>query len=62
MSIVDRMFVQLTGALYSARVEEGQGLAEFSLIVALVAVLCVASLTVLKGGISKALNSVASNL
>ena len=42
--------------------EAGQGLAEYGLILALVAVLCVAALTSLQGGISNTLNSVVSSL
>jgi pilus assembly protein Flp/PilA len=42
--------------------EEGQGLAEYGLILALVAVLCVAALQALQGGISGTLASVTANL
>jgi pilus assembly protein Flp/PilA len=42
--------------------EEGQGLAEYGLILALVAVLCVAALQGLQGGISGTLASVTGNL
>jgi len=62
MSMIDRLFVQLTSAMYGVRDEEGQGLAEYGLILALVAVLCVAALTSLKGGIVNTLNSVTSSL
>jgi len=40
--------------------EEGQGLAEYGLILALVAVLCVAALGTLKGSIVTTLTSVAT--
>jgi Flp pilus assembly pilin Flp len=62
IAIVDRVFAQSAAALYGVRGEEGQSLAEFALIIALVALLCVASLTVVKGGISKALDAIASSL
>ncbi len=62
MSIIDRVFVQLMNAACSTRDEEGQGLAEYGLILALVAVLCVAALTTLQGGISGTLNKLAGSL
>jgi pilus assembly protein Flp/PilA len=62
MSMIDRLFVQLTSAYYGAAREEGQGLAEYGLILALVAVLCVAALTSLQGGISNTLNAVTAKL
>lgn len=42
--------------------EEGQGLAEYALILALVAVACVGALTVLAGGIDGLLNKVKGEL
>lgn len=42
--------------------EEGQGLAEYGLILALVAVLCVAALGVLQTAIANTLNAVAAKL
>lgn len=39
--------------------EEGQGLAEYGLILALIAVVCIAALTLLGGNISAKLNSLA---
>ncbi|HLZ73299.1 MAG TPA: hypothetical protein VKV26_25625 [Dehalococcoidia bacterium] len=62
MAIFDRAWVQLACGLAAERGEEGQSLAEFALIVALVALLCVASLAALKGGISKTLGSIAGSL
>ena len=62
MSMIDRLFVQLTSAYYGTEREEGQGLAEYGLILALVAVLCVAALTSLQGGISNTLNAVTAKL
>ncbi len=40
--------------------EEGQGLAEYGLILALIAVICIAALTALGGGISTQLNTLAN--
>ncbi|OAI41975.1 hypothetical protein AYO38_03340 [bacterium SCGC AG-212-C10] len=42
--------------------EEGQGLAEYGLILALVAVLCVTALGTLQGGISGVLTSISGSL
>ena len=42
--------------------EEGQGLAEYGLILALVAVLCVGALGLLQGGIGATLASVTASL
>ncbi len=49
-------------AAWKARDEEGQGLAEYGLILALVAVLCIGALTALQGGISSNLNSLGSTI
>lgn len=45
-----------------AEAEEGQGLAEYGLILALVAILCVAALGLLKDGIVGTLTDVANEL
>jgi pilus assembly protein Flp/PilA len=42
--------------------EEGQGLAEYGLILALIAVVCIAALTLLGTNIAGALNSVAGSI
>jgi pilus assembly protein Flp/PilA len=42
--------------------EEGQGLAEYALILVLVAIVCVAALIFLGGSINNVLNNVATNL
>jgi pilus assembly protein Flp/PilA len=42
--------------------EEGQGLVEYALIIALVAVLLTAALTALKGGVSNTFSSITSSL
>jgi pilus assembly protein Flp/PilA len=47
---------------WKARDEEGQGLAEYGLILALIAVVCIAALTALGTGISGALGSVTASL
>ncbi len=60
MSIIDRLFVQLLTARYGIESEEGQGLAEYGLILALIAVVCIAALTLLGTNVSDKLNTVAS--
>ncbi len=60
MSIVDRMCIRFASALYGAKGEEGQGLAEYGLILALIAVVCIAALTLLGTNVSDKLNTVAS--
>lgn len=42
--------------------EEGQGMAEYALILALVAILCIGVFTALSGGIGTELTKVTSNL
>jgi pilus assembly protein Flp/PilA len=42
------------------RSEDGQGLAEYGLILALIAVICIAALTTLQGGITGSLEGVAA--
>jgi len=42
--------------------EEGQGLAEYGLILALIAVVCIAALTLLGTNISSALNNIAGSV
>ncbi|GMV86215.1 MAG: hypothetical protein AMXMBFR80_20700 [Dehalococcoidia bacterium] len=42
--------------------EEGQGLAEYGLILALIAVVCIAALTALGGGVRDKITSVANAL
>ena len=42
--------------------EDGQGMAEYGLILALVAVVCAAAFTVLQGGINNTLNTVTNAL
>jgi pilus assembly protein Flp/PilA len=47
---------------FKHRDEEGQGLAEYGLILALVAVVCIGALTGLAGGINGTLGSVTGSL
>lgn len=49
-------------AAWQARDEEGQGLAEYGLILALIAIVCIAALTLLGGNIAAALNNVAGSI
>ena len=44
------------------RHEEGQGLTEYALILALIAVLCIGALTALQGGISGTLGTITASL
>ncbi|MBI4467959.1 MAG: Flp family type IVb pilin [Acidobacteria bacterium] len=52
----------ITKILKLLRGDEGQGLAEYGLILALIAVVSVAALTALGGGITTTLGSVTSSL
>jgi pilus assembly protein Flp/PilA len=49
-------------SLQSRRDEEGQGLAEYGLILALIAVVCIGALTALGTGISGALQAIVAEL
>lgn len=49
-------------AQYQIAKEEGQGLAEYGLILALIAIVCIAALTLLGGNIANALNRVAGSI
>ena len=51
-----------TVAAWKARGEEGQGLAEYGLILALIAVVCIAALTGLGSGVKTKLGSVTAAL
>jgi pilus assembly protein Flp/PilA len=42
--------------------EEGQGLTEYALILALIAIICIAALTLLGGKVSNVLSTVANSL
>jgi pilus assembly protein Flp/PilA len=61
MSIVDRGWCHLLQSR-TRNGEQGQGLAEYALILALIAIVCVAALQLMAGGVGNALNSVTSSL
>ncbi|MCX6045874.1 MAG: Flp family type IVb pilin [Chloroflexi bacterium] len=48
----------VNGYLAAVKREEGQGMAEYALIIALVAIVLAASLTSLQGGITNVFNSI----
>jgi pilus assembly protein Flp/PilA len=50
------------GVVLTAERQEGQGLVEYALIIALVAILCVASLTALKGAIVSTFSTITATL
>jgi pilus assembly protein Flp/PilA len=52
----------LSGLLFRVREEDGQGLAEYALILAFIAVVAIAALTFLGSDISSLLSQVATNL
>ncbi len=61
MSMMDRVFAQVLMAVYGLKHhEEGQGLAEYGLILALVAVVVVGAVTTLGTSISGKISAVAS--
>jgi pilus assembly protein Flp/PilA len=63
MSMMDRMFAQVLTAVYGLKHnEEGQGLAEYGLILALVAVVVVGAVTTLGTNITTKINAVASSI
>lgn len=62
MSKINMWAVRKIAAFQGRDKEEGQGLAEYGLILALIAVLCVGALGALKGGIDGTLRSVAGQL
>ncbi len=63
MSMIDRVFAQVLTAVYGLKhEEEGQGLAEYGLILALVAVVVVGAVTALGTSISGKISSVAGSI
>ena len=56
------MWMMWTSLISKLRDEKGQGLAEYALILVLVAIVCVAALMFLGGSICNVLNNVATNL
>ena len=57
--ILDRIFAFVN---YMRTKEEGQGLAEYALILVLVAIVCVAALIFLGGSINNVLSNVGANI
>jgi pilus assembly protein Flp/PilA len=55
-------YVKSLVALYGTEENEGQGLVEYALIIALIAVVAVAALTALGGGISGILGTITGSL
>ena len=62
MSKFNNWAVAKIAKLQTARDEEGQGLAEYGLILALVAVVCIAAVTLLGGNISAVLTQLAGSI
>jgi pilus assembly protein Flp/PilA len=62
MTLLNRFALRIFVALQSLPGEPGQGMAEYGLILSLVAVVCAAAFTLLRGGISNTLNSVTTKL
>ena len=60
MSKINNWALSKVAKLQTMRDEEGQGLAEYGLILALIAVVCIAGLTLLGSNIATKLNSVAN--
>lgn len=58
MSKIKNWAISKVAKLQTMQDEEGQGLAEYGLILALIAVVCIAALQTLGGGINGALGSV----
>ena len=57
--LMEKFFVMVN---YLKAKEDGQGLAEYALILVLVAIVCVAALIFLGGSINNVLNNVGANL
>ena len=57
--LMEKFFVMVN---YLKTKEDGQGLAEYALILVLVAIVCVAALIFLGGSINNVLNNVGANL
>ncbi|MBA3337811.1 MAG: Flp family type IVb pilin [Chloroflexia bacterium] len=55
-------FVKALVGTYLPETEEGQGLVEYGLIIALIAVVCIAALTALGTGVSGTLQSIVAQL
>ena len=63
MQILERALIQVLGTAYGFKSgQRGQGMAEYGLILALVAVVVIGALTVLGGGISSTFNTLSSQV
>jgi pilus assembly protein Flp/PilA len=62
LTLFNRTIIRVLVAVQSWQPEEGQGMAEYGLILSLVAVVCAAAFTLLHGGISNTINSVTTKL
>ncbi len=62
MSKIKNWAISKVAKLQTMQDEEGQGLAEYGLILALIAVICIAALRLLGTNISAALNQVAGSI
>ncbi len=62
MSIIDRMFIQIAAAIESLKSEEGQGMVEYGLILALIAVVCAVAFKTLGTTIASTVNGVVTSL
>jgi pilus assembly protein Flp/PilA len=62
MTRINEMVIRLAAWSQAAKDEEGQGMAEYGLILALVAVVVAGALGALQGGITKTLNDVVAKL
>jgi pilus assembly protein Flp/PilA len=63
MSAIEQKILESISAVYSfVHNEKGQGMAEYGLILALVAVVVIGALTLLGGGISNKVNAVTAAL
>lgn len=62
MSKIKNWAISKVAKLQTMQTEEGQGLAEYGLILALVAIACIIALTALGGSIAGALNKVAGSI
>ena len=62
MTKIKNWTLSKVAAMQAHNDEEGQGLAEYGLILALIAVVCIAALSGLAGGINGTLGSITSKL
>jgi len=62
MTKIKNWTLSKVAAMQSHTDEEGQGLAEYGLILALIAVVCIAALSGLAGGINGTLSSITAKL